>query len=1488
MRNNTNFQAELTSMLRDAYYEHRELSESDSRTPKARLAATLKYYQYLVHSYIGWLDTQGSDPEGSRGLLVYHKMGLGKTFDAVAVSLTACGALHIGQQMRKRRVLLIAAKSLHGNFEKSLTRFLDIYMEGADEKERARRPDIEELARRSVTYITMNAHNMADQVAAATRLASTTGDRKEETAGALDGMLVVVDEAHDLFQALINSAAETTNARRLFSMIMSARNVRLMFMTGTPSAKHPFELVPCFNMLAGKELLPTQYDVFMKHFVDKENFKLKNENKLANRIVGMVSHVGYESAGKEKLDISALASVTVATGGGAFSFPEALPIKIEECEMSEQQYRQYLLARDKESSEGGKKGRGGGKAPTDRPRIDSRPSPPMALPGSERKGGSTYYVHSRMLGNYAAIRDHMPTADVLASNAVLGIDVTLSPEDGGDLPDEAFTKESSPKIAKLIENIADSPGPALVYSQFVGIGGLAVVERFLKIAGYSRWTSSGSVTVKKRRPVRGKKRGGADEELCPKLPEYNDSEWKIITEVAQKTHEFSDEDLGVEQFGKFTSGALLPYRQLPETAAHVYTNLHLGQRKLFLSELHMLNKAIEKFDLTRDSEMTIIYAGAAAGYHIPYLASLFPNIKFHLYDPAAFCREVNGHPNIKTYREFFTDEVAKSWGEGGSNREKHGTPDFFISDIRVNASTRDEFEYNVSVDMDNQSTWTKLLRPSKYALLKFRLPYVTPESEQFVEYLDGETFWQCWPPRMSTEMRLLVDCSVSGSQLPTKKYDTKKYESAAFTHNAIVRPFVRFGDRDDIKRHVNGYDGSWDCRAEVAVWEKYVGDGDIEAISKHMNELSHAVRQTLVGQPSMRSGSLAGRDSDITGCGVANRVSEINSEINTNKHKMGIASAASRTSHIPASLEYALRVFPAHGKWREGIAQTSQTPQNFTELHSVVGETDNRPFSLPVPALEFLSKITLERPKRSNLIAIVQFLNEYVSRNKRFPEQCKLHSDTSTNVTHMVKLLFPTTEVICGSDYTAQCGDLILEARELPSGGHEIGKPPAGEVALWACWGPYDHPGTNYVIRTLNIKNQLKTPEESKLKRVATHQVYDRAWSRYKTPASKSLGDQKLDAVIGYDNGWDCTFETHTWIRYLRNCKAHNIQPPSKYTGELINMASDELNEPLKENVSAHGRLASQTALDAVNSLISVIKQHKQKLIRGGSDTPDELKYAVISGEVSPEEREAVRAAFNSPENIHGGVIRVLLMSKTGAQGVDLRHGRQVHILEPYWYKTLENQVIARFIRIGALDALPPEERTVQPFLYLATPNKRIINSLPEEALEVPVSTTAEGGGTLPPGTTVDVAFHHRALNNEKLGDNARELLRKVSIERALYGDCGPEGGDASKCRICRPTNAPMFHEFIEDDMKLPDPCDVLTEEQVQTKSVQYNDVEYQYREDPNASLGYRFYQKSSDGSANSGTYYSEILESTSLYYELVEFLQGGDFVSSLLNDLTS
>lgn len=460
-RNNTSFPVQITSRLRDLRKAHRRLLETTRGTSggDAHVARALKYYQYLVRAVF-------TDPEfglgaagNGRGLLVYHEMGKGKTRLAVAVALALWDV---------RIPVVIVPKSIQPGFRKTVRELIALFRPKLEGERLAAAQD---KAEQKFRFVTLDAHNMAAQVARATAGVDTGGP---SAAGDLSGRLLIVDEAHNLFRAIINSPNEKTNARQLYDMVMAAQNLRILFLSGTPVSKDPFELVPCFNMLTGGELLPPQYDRFVSFYVDEAAGGVKNRDKLANRLVGLVSYAGHgRGLSPPDSSLTPAAAAERAQGLPPSDFPELRETIVERVEMSPDQYRQYLLAREKEEAEG--KGGEGGPPRGDAP---PRPPPPLALPGrSEAKGGRSYYTKSRKAGNFAPPRDER---DLAVAN--------MSPA--------AFTPATSPKAARIAELTDESPGPVLIYSQFVKHGGV-MVGRYLETVGYQKFDPSDAVSPEK-------------------------------------------------------------------------------------------------------------------------------------------------------------------------------------------------------------------------------------------------------------------------------------------------------------------------------------------------------------------------------------------------------------------------------------------------------------------------------------------------------------------------------------------------------------------------------------------------------------------------------------------------------------------------------------------------------------------------------------------------------------------------------------------------------------------------------------------------------------------------------------------------------------------------------------------------------------------------------------------------------------------------------
>lgn len=95
-------------------------------------------------------------------------------------------------------------------------------------------------------------------------------------------------------------------------------------------------------------------------------------------------------------------------------------------------------------------------------------------------------------------------------------------------------------------------------------------------------------------------------------------------------------------------------------------------------------------------------------------------------------------------------------------------------------------------------------------------------------------------------------------------------------------------------------------------------------------------------------------------------------------------------------------------------------------------------------------------------------------------------------------------------------------------------------------------------------------------------------------------------------------------------------------------------------------------------------------------------RFAVYSGAEDELTREKLRGVFNSPENKYGADLKALLVTSAGAEGIDLKNIRQVHIMEPYWHDVRISQVIGRANRYLSHIELPNKDREVDIYRYMS------------------------------------------------------------------------------------------------------------------------------------------------------------------------------------------
>lgn len=183
--------------------------------------------------------------------------------------------------------------------------------------------------------------------------------------------------------------------------------------------------------------------------------------------------------------------------------------------------------------------------------------------------------------------------------------------------------------------------------------------------------------------------------------------------------------------------------------------------------------------------------------------------------------------------------------------------------------------------------------------------------------------------------------------------------------------------------------------------------------------------------------------------------------------------------------------------------------------------------------------------------------------------------------------------------------------------------------------------------------------------------------------------------------------------------------------------------------------------------------------------TDEELSkptFALYTGTEDNEEKEIIRNIYNSDwgtiptaiadklktisgSNIMGDIIKVLMITASGAEGISLKNCRFVHITEPYWHPVRVEQVIGRAARICSHKDLPIDIRNIRVFMYLMTFSKTQLTS--DDSIELRLKDKSKLDKKTP--LTSDEALFE--ISNIKNDINKRILLavKEAAFDCALH-----------------------------------------------------------------------------------------------------------------------
>ena len=174
-------------------------------------------------------------------------------------------------------------------------------------------------------------------------------------------------------------------------------------------------------------------------------------------------------------------------------------------------------------------------------------------------------------------------------------------------------------------------------------------------------------------------------------------------------------------------------------------------------------------------------------------------------------------------------------------------------------------------------------------------------------------------------------------------------------------------------------------------------------------------------------------------------------------------------------------------------------------------------------------------------------------------------------------------------------------------------------------------------------------------------------------------------------------------------------------------------------------------------------------------------------------EADILGAKYN---NLYGEIVKIMMITSSGAEGISLKNVRFVHITEPYWHPVRVEQVIGRARRICSHKNLPKVDQTVNVYLYLMTITA-------DQELKMNAKDGDSSKLKKNKVFSTDQALYEISCIKEKVNLAILNAVEEASIDCRIYAK---DKEDAKKCLTFngRDLNDKLsFNPNIENDEKI-------------------------------------------------------------------------------------
>jgi len=452
----------------------------------------------------------------SRGLLIYHGLGSGKTCSGIYLANVTRDYFIKGKSYRRKVIIMIPAnlnldpwiKELSGkcNFDKDLKKDLkeaykkyktkndkeqirrykkvckkhDVYLVhyNADGAKGGWREDLINIPNRKSDYF-KNKYN-ADYE-----------DNNFQRTNPFDDCILIIDEAHNLsnnFAKDYSTESRKNNSKvsLIYNQFMNSKNSKIFLLTGTPIINNPFEIIFLLNMIRGGDIklgkkqikFTEDIEKFEKTFFKKvgDEIRVKNEKLFKSRINGLVSY--YAGVNKEVFADKVYKQFTIPMEGRFRAiydncFKQEVSISLYVSENSDDTFSSKIFSQQASNF--------------------CYPSWIFSI-NEQRKMKLTknnkLIKIQKIAPHVMKIRGKRYIFDGIPSGSQRKEALSLLDNDNKPLHIDNELKYFSPKMYVIIKKIQQSNGPVLVYSKFKGGFGVSIFTLALEQNDITNYASN--------------------------------------------------------------------------------------------------------------------------------------------------------------------------------------------------------------------------------------------------------------------------------------------------------------------------------------------------------------------------------------------------------------------------------------------------------------------------------------------------------------------------------------------------------------------------------------------------------------------------------------------------------------------------------------------------------------------------------------------------------------------------------------------------------------------------------------------------------------------------------------------------------------------------------------------------------------------------------------------------------------------------------------